>query len=105
MRGDFVYNRYIPQPDGTYLRMDVQPPQQQTASAPQPEPQPAAPCAPPLPPAPCARPEGGFLSRLLPRGADTGDLLVIAILLLLLVDSDTDDPLPVILTLAAFILL
>ena len=104
MRGDFVYNRYIPQPDGTYLRMDVQQPQQ-TASAPQPEPQPAAPCAPPLPPAPCARPEGGFLGRLLPRGADTGDLLVIAILLLLLVDSDTDDPLPVILTLAAFILL
>lgn len=94
MRGDFVYNRYIPQPDGTYLRMDVQP--QQTTAAPQPEPQPAA---------PCARPEGGFLSRLLPRGADTGDLLVIAILLLLLVDSDTDDPLPVILTLAAFILL
>lgn len=101
MRGDFVYNRYIPQPDGTYLRMDVQP--QQTTAAP--EPQPAAPCAQPLPPAPCARPEGGFLSRLLPRGADTGDLLVIAILLLLLVDSDTDDPLPVILTLAAFILL
>ena len=101
MRGDFVYNRYIPQPDGTYLRMDVQP-QQTTAT---PEPQPAAPCAQPLPPAPCARPEGGFLSRLLPRGADTGDLLVIAILLLLLVDSDTDDPLPVILTLAAFILL
>ena len=103
MRGDFVYNRYIPQPDGTYLRMDVQP--QQTTAAPQPEPQPAAPCAQPLPPAPCARPEGGFLSRLLPRGADTGDLLVIAILLLLLVDSDADDPLPVILTLAAFILL
>ena len=101
MRGDFVYNRYIPQPDGTYLRMDVQP--QQTTAAP--EPQPAAPCAQPLPPAPCARAEGGFLSRLLPRGADTGDLLVIAILLLLLVDSDTDDPLPVILTLAAFILL
>ena len=101
MRGDFVYNRYIPQPYGTYLRMDVQP--QQTTAAP--EPQPAAPCAQPLPPAPCARPEGGFLSRLLPRGADTGDLLVIAILLLLLVDSDTDDPLPVILTLAAFILL
>lgn len=103
MRGDFVYNRYIPQPDGTYLRMDVQP--QQTTAAPQAEPQPAAACAQPLPPAPCTRPEGGFLSRLLPRGADTGDLLVIAILLLLLVDSDTDDPLPVILTLAAFILL
>ena len=101
MRGDFVYNRYIPQPDGTYLRVDVQP--QQTTAAP--EPQPAAPCAQPLPPAPCARPEGGFLSRLLPRGADTGDLLVIAILLLLLVDSDADDPLPVLLALAAFILL
>ena len=99
MRGDFVYNRYIPQPDGTYLRMDVQP--QQTTAAPQSTQ--APPCAPPAPP--CEQPGGGFLSRLLPRGTDTGDLLVIAILLLLLVDSDTDDPLPVILTLAAFILL
>ena len=99
MRGDFVYNRYIPQPDGSYLRMDVQPPQetpvQQSTQAP--------PCAPPAPP--CEQPGGGFLSRLLPRGTDTGDLLVIAILLLLLIDSDADDPLPVLLTLAAFILL
>ena len=99
MRGDFVYNRYIPQPDGRYLRMDVQPPQDAPA---QPSTQ-APPCAPPA--HPCEPPRGGFSSRLLPRGRDTGDLLVIAILLLLLVDSDADDPLPVLLTLAAFILL
>ena len=91
MRGDFVYNRYIPQPDGRYLRMDVQPPQETPAQ--------------PMQSAPPCNAGGGFLSRLLPRGTDTGDLLVIAILLLLLVDSDADDPLPVLLTLAAFILL
>ena len=34
MRGDFVYNRYIPQPDGRYLRMDVQPPQDAPAQFP-----------------------------------------------------------------------
>ena len=101
MRGDFVYNRYIPQPDGSYLRMDVQPPQETSAQPMQSEPS----CAPPLPAAPPCNAGGGFLSRLLPRGTDTGDLLVIAILLLLLVDSDADDPLPVLLTLAAFILL
>lgn len=95
MRGDFVYNRYIPQPDGRYLRMDVQPPQETPAQPMQSEPS----CAPPC------NAGGGFFSRLLPRGTDTGDLLVIAILLLLLVDSDADDPLPVLLTLAAFILL
>ena len=101
MRGDFVYNRYIPQPDGSYLRMDVQPPPKVSAQT-----QPSEPsCAPPLPAAPPCSAGGGFLSRILPRGADTGDLLVIAILLLLLVDGDADDPLPVLLTLAAFILL
>lgn len=101
MRGDFVYNRYIPQPDGRYLRMDVQPPQETPVQPIQSEPS----CAPPPPAAPPCNAGGGFLSRLLPRGTDTGDLLVIAILLLLLVDSDADDPLPVLLTLAAFILL
>ena len=101
MRGDFVYNRYIPQPDGRYLRMDVQPPQETPVQPIQSEPS----CAPPPPAAPPCNAGGGFLSRLLPRGTDTGDLLVIAILLLLLVDSEADDPLPVLLTLAAFILL
>ncbi len=101
MRGDFVYNRYIPQPDGRYLRMDVQPPQETPVQPIQSEPS----CAPPPPAAPPCNAGGGFFSRLLPRGTDTGDLLVIAILLLLLVDSDADDPLPVLLTLAAFILL
>ena len=47
---------------------------------------------------------GGFLSRLLPRSIDTGDLLMLLILLLLVVDGEEEDQLSVILTAAAFLL-
>ena len=92
-----MYNRYVPQPDGSYRRnrmRDVRPPEP-------PKPQP---CVPPVPP-PCesqpekpvhhpSRPkcqtEGGFLRQLLPRDFDTGDLIVILLLLLMAGDCEED---------------
>ena len=79
-----MYNRYIPSADGTYRRETVA--------------QSAAPC-------PDAKaPARGGLS--LPRlQLDAGDLLVLAILLLLLIDGDGDDPLSSLIAIAAFLLL
>lgn len=93
IRGDCVYHRYIPNPDGTYRREVV------GAITPQPT-------APPHGPPPKGEVRGNHaLARLLPTGLETGDLLVLLILLLLLIDGDEDDSLTVFLTLAAFILL
>ncbi len=101
-----MYNRYIPQPDGSYHRRRV----------PDPKPAPPPPCPPP--PVDECRPEPqprqqnrhqprpphkpsqrqryqpkqqpqkaavqeGFLGQLLPKNLDTGDLLVMALLLLM----------------------
>lgn len=90
-----MYNRYIPQPDGTFQRKRVDEPRQPPQhSAPPPEP----PCPPPQPEqsAPCPRPEAhcptakpvGFLQQLLPRDFDTGDLMVILLLLLIAGDCE-----------------
>ena len=97
-----MYNRYIPQPDGSYRRNPV-------ADPPQPQPEPCRedlpqeqPCIPP-PPTP-GRPEqprqkprcqqnlgaGDFLRRLLPQNLDTGDLIVILLLLLMAGDCPED---------------
>ena len=89
-----MYNRYIPDAAGVYhpTRVGAEP----QAAAPAPPPEPAAP--------PCTAEHGGFLSRLLPRSIDTGDLLMLLILLLLVVDGEEEDQLSVILTAAAFLL-
>ncbi len=102
-----MYNRYIPQPDGSYRRNRIpdQPrPQPQRPACPPPEQPPEPPKAPPCPPPrqqnprpqrqspPRAEPESSvnsFLKRLLPNDFDTGDLLVI--LLLLLMAGDCPD--------------
>lgn len=90
-----MYNRYIPDAAGVYhpTRVGAEP----QAAAP-------APPAPPPPAPPCTAEHGGFLSRLLPRSIDTGDLLMLLILLLLVVDGEEEDQLSVILTAAAFLL-
>lgn len=107
-----MYNRYIPQSDGTYRRNRVAearppagqpcppgrpaPPRQEAPHPPEKNP-PACPppSCPPREEAPCAPgPQGrqeqpvhagamGFLRRLLPQGLDTGDLLIIVLLLLM----------------------
>ena len=94
-----MYNRYIPQPDGSYRRNRIPEAEQQPPPRPLPIPQPPvkepepAPCAncihrpPPRRTPPPARQEpvsvGGFLKQLLPKNFDTEDLLVVLLLLLM----------------------
>ena len=69
-----MYNRYIPQQDGSYRKNRI------------PEQKPPAPTS--IPPAPCSPPPSrtgasaeGFLRQLLPKNLDTGDLLIVILLL------------------------
>lgn len=106
-----MYNRYIPQPDGTYRRNRIQDPgkpappapepmQQKPTPPPIPEPEPR-PChncihrAPVRKPQPSHQPKQngsitGFLKQLLPKNLDTEDLLVILLLLLMSGDCQED---------------
>lgn len=88
-----MYNRYIPQPDGSYRRNPIQeqrpnnqrPPQR---PSPPPPPLPSQPTPPPPPKrAPQPEPIPGFLRQLIPQGFDTGDLIVVLLLLLIAGDS------------------
>ena len=97
-----MYNRYIPQPDGSYRRRPVQEPQRAAPKSCQPAPQkgacpvPEAPAAPPKPKPrqqprqDCDAPAGSFLRQLLPKDFDTGDLIVILLLLLMAGDCEED---------------
>ncbi len=91
-----MYNRYIPQPDGSFRRDRVE--------NRRPSPPPQKPCPPPKrEEPPCPKPEpscqeppkckehgsaGGFLQQLLPKNFDTGDLIVVLLLLLLAGDCE-----------------
>ena len=123
-----MYNRYIPQADGSYRRNRMQDP-----CPPPPKPQPPPPCQPkpeqekpprpqpanpkpcPVPPRqdrrremPCANPLGGsvtgFLRQLLPKDFDTGDLLIVLLLLLMAGDC-AEDQNTALLTLAIYLFL
>ena len=109
-----MYNRYIPQGDGTYQRSrlpESRPPRPPRPRPPEP-PKPAPPpCPPPEPPCghrpppreePCSA--VSFLQNLLPKNMDTGDLLMLLILLLLIQDGSEDAP-TALLTIALFFLL
>ena len=130
-----MYNRYIPQPDGSYRRRSI--PEQKAAPGhtqsqwspipppcpPEPEPEP---CPPPKK-KPCGhyprrpqhysqsrphsehRPENGsnvpdFFRNLLPKDFDTGDLLIILLLLLMAGDCQEDQN-TALLTLALYLFL
>ena len=121
-----MYNRYIPQPDGSYRRnrMPDQSRQVQQRPAPPmqvptPPPEPQKECPPPKQehcPMPrqdsCPRSKqdkqpaggsiGGFLRQLLPKDFDTGDLLIILLLLLMAGDC-AEDQNTAILTLALYL--
>jgi len=118
-----MYNRYIPQPDGSYRKNLIQdniPPQRPPAHIPPPQPplppQPQeTPCPPeakpilpppPSPVPPCRQPQsaGSFLRQLLPKNMDTGDLLVILLLLLMAGDSGEDKN-SALITLALYLML
>ena len=99
-----MYNRYIPQPDGSYRRRPMPepcpPPPQPEPCPPEPEPpKPCTPCPPKSPQRPQHRPRpqphrqepaGNFLQQLLPKDFDTGDLIVILLLLLMACDCEED---------------
>jgi len=106
-----MYNRYIPQPDGSFRKNRIEDPVPPRPVPPQPE-QHFDPPPPPPPrqdepvnPAPPCRQgiqAGDFLRRLLPKNMDTGDLLVI-ILLLLMAGDNTEDKNNALLTLALYL--
>ena len=103
-----MYNRYIPQPDGSYRRdrvQDMRPPQRTPTPPPPPKPKPCeVPEQPPCPPSkktppprqmpnrqpPKQEPAGNFFKQLLPRELDTADLLIILLLLLMAGDNEED---------------
>ena len=114
-----MYNRYIPQPDGTYRKNSIP----ELTRPPQPPPGPSPPTAPPVvkkeKPAGCsyrqdhsrhgrrsASPAGitGFLKQLLPADFDTEDLMVILLLLLMAGDCQEEQN-PALLTLALYLFL
>lgn len=112
-----MYNRYTPRQDGGFRHDRVPEPARprQNTPPPKPSPQPEMPqdCPPEAPSQTCARPEPrplqphsatSFLSGLLPRNMDTGDLLMLLILLLLITDGSEEAPNPL-LTIALFFLM
>ena len=103
-----MYNRYIPQPDGTYRKNRIEDPApprlaQMHFDEPPPPPPPCKDDPKPKPP-PCRQgiDAGDFLRRLLPKNMDNGDLLVIILLLLMAGDS-TEDKNNALLTLALYL--
>ena len=86
-----MYNRYIPQPDGSYRR-NAMPDSRQNAQRQTPQ-RPASPSPPmPQPSPPQKRPPQqdsipSFLRQLIPQGFDTGDLIIVLLLLLIAGDS------------------
>lgn len=111
-----MYNRYIPQPDGSFRRNRISEPETVQHRPPRPalvnEPCPPAP--PPSKPrhepprrAPRKNPHppvDGFLRQLLPKDFDTGDLMVVLLLLLMAGDCPEDKN-NAILTLALYFLM
>lgn len=105
-----MYNRYIPQPDGTFRRDLIrtkEPPTHPSQAQPKQPPQPPCPEPPqhtpyhqprkepkkqqknPAPP-PTGESISSFFKNLLPGNLDTGDLLVIVLLLLMAGDCRED---------------
>lgn len=92
-----MYNRYIPQSDGSFQKNRVsdrnQAPPQQKRNQPQQRPQqpPKEPDSPPV--IPHSQTDTGavsFLKQLLPKEFDTGDLLIVLLLLLMAGDCEEE---------------
>ena len=102
-----MYNHYIPQSDGSYRR-SAPPDQRRPTPPPKPKPEPECPKPLPIPPPPCPPPQSpgsvlDFFRKLLPRGLDTADLMIV--FLLLLMNQDDECGLTPMLTLALYFLL
>ena len=110
-----MYNRYVPQPDGSFRRNRIADPCRPSPLPPNP-PSPPEKVCPPEPPAiqpeVCQRkPEktscpnvGNFLRQLLPKNFDTGDLIVVLLILLMAGDCPEDQN-TALLTLAIYLFL
>ena len=97
-----MYNRYIPQPDGSHRRNKVSDstrPEPQHRPAPPPRPEPSPSCQEPERQkhngdhSPTQQASGsitGFFKNLLPKDLDTGDLLIILLLLLMAGDNEKE---------------
>lgn len=93
-----VYNRYVPQSDGSFQKNRVAEQRQQPVQHPRREvgnaasqnasPQPAG--SSPVPHSRSDISAGSFLRQLLPRNFDTGDLLVVLLLLLMAGDCEEE---------------
>ena len=114
-----LYNRYIPQPDGSYRRNRI--PDNRQPPPPVPKPMPEAPCVPDppsnhhckqhrpslqrkphsCPPSRTETSAAGFLRKILPKDFDTGDLMIVLLLLLMAGDC-TEDQNTALLTLALY---
>lgn len=95
-----MYNRYIPQRDGSHVRKSCPEPIRHQPVPYQKEPvHPPAECAKSTPPPPPSHPhyssqQGGsafgFLKKLVPADFDTGDLIILLLLLLMAGDCQED---------------
>ena len=89
-----VYNRYIPQSDGSYQRNRIQdqrhhvPPKQEKPPNNPPIPTPV--CPPPVSSVSGNTGAVSFLKQLLPKEFDTGDLLIVLLLLLMAGDCEEE---------------
>lgn len=99
-----MYNRYIPKSDGTYQKNRIDTPPSRPPQSPCPPPPPDVPYKPPEPPHRQPNGAGDFLRRLLPKNLDTGDLLIIVLLLLMAGDCE-DHQSTWLLTLALYLFL
>ena len=94
-----MYNHYIPGSAGIYERRTVEEPKKDL-----PCPQP-----PPEPELPCRQPEHVRRKQLAQTGGpfsmDLGDLLLLCVILLILLDCDGEDHTSMLITAAAFLLL
>ncbi len=101
-----MYNRYVPQPDGSYHKNRVaeqSPRSQPVRNPPVDNPKPSAPESQHCNPTPPQPPQsaGKFLKNLLPKEFDTGDLLIV-LLLLLMAGSENENQSDALLTLALY---
>ena len=104
-----MYNRYIPQSDGSFQKNRVAdhraPPQSRQHASQQPvQPQQEPSCTQTIPRSYQNTSATGFLKRILPKDFDTGDLLIVVLLLLMAGDS-CDDQNNALLTLALYFLM
>ena len=112
--GGFIYSRYIPREGGGFERQPLPQPTPQDTAAPEParhdEPPRDCPRHPEPPPQKQNPPPGkrtdilSALQQALGRGFDAGDLLILLILVLILVDSK-EDQLGILLTIGFFLVL